>query len=133
MKIQGGGPNNPIDLQKVKNQKEISKNEAAASKAASGDQVSAKLSQTLQSITEQIQNSGLSIGEIHSNVNEDRAMALLGSFDRIGEGKQPRLPDAEILNMADKLSEFLSGNPAEASQAFNVPDRSRVEDLIGSV
>jgi len=131
MKIQGSGPNNPIDLQKVKSQRELNKSEVIG-KSNSGDQVSAKLSQTLQSISEQIQNSGFRIDEIHSNVNEERAMALLGSFDRIGEGKQPKLPDAEILQMADRVSEFLSQNPKAATEAFHSPDRSRVQDLLGS-
>ena len=131
MKIEGGNKN-PIDLQKVKSQKqqEVKENKLAGQTARSPDQVSAKLSQTLSAITKEIEESGLTAGEVHSVIDEDRAIALLESFDRVGEGKQPTLPAEDLLEMADKLSAQFDQSPEFALSAFNAPDRNRVQDLL---
>ncbi|PIR22818.1 MAG: hypothetical protein COV44_06575 [Deltaproteobacteria bacterium CG11_big_fil_rev_8_21_14_0_20_45_16] len=132
MKIQGGGSGNPVDIQKVRAQKENAAELEKNSKAASSDWVDAKLSKTLASITEAIKDSGLTAAELHSNIDEERAGALLDSFERVAEGRQPRLEDDQIMAMADRVGEFMDLNPSEASSAFRQIDRNRVEDLLSS-
>lgn len=131
MKIEGGGSGAPIDLNKVKAQKENELKEAAAKKADNAQfKVDAKLSQTLSSITSAIEESGLTAGELHSNVDEGRALGLLESFDRVGESKQPRLEDDQILDIADKLSSAMLESPEKALDSFKQPSRGRVEELL---
>jgi hypothetical protein len=131
MKIHGGGPGTPVDLQKVKAQKE---GEAKAIKdqqqSSSSDVVDAKLSQTLNSITDAIQTSGITAAELHSNIDEERAATLLESFELVAQSKQPRLEDDQILEMADRVSGLMDDSADAALKAFGSVNRARVEELL---
>lgn len=128
MKIQNSGSSKPIELNQVKAQKEAQSTKAAHS-SRSGDQVSAKLSTALRDVTEAIQNSGLTAGELHSNVNESRAMGLLDSFDRVEEKAAPVEAD-KALQFANDLAEKMIAEPQAAANAFSNISRNRVEELL---
>jgi hypothetical protein len=127
MKISGKGPNTPVDFTQAK--VERSKTENSNSPAASSDRVSAKLSQVLSSITDAIAESGLTAGQLHSNVDEARLNSILDSLDRI-EAKRPEVDMAKLLQMTDRVSSQMLSRPEDAVAAFKKPDPSRVSELI---
>lgn len=128
MKIQNSSSSKPIELSQVKAQKEAQSAKATQS-SRSGDQVSAKLSTTLRDVTEAIQNSGITAGELHSNINESRAMGLLDSFDRVEEKAIPVEAD-KALQFANDLAEQMLAEPQAAANAFSNISRNRVEELL---
>lgn len=128
MKIQNSGSSKPIELSQIKAQKEA-QSAKASDKSRSGDQVSTKLASALRDVTDAIENSGLSAGELHSNVNESRAMGLLESFDRVEEKAAPVEAD-KALQFAADLAEKMLANPQAAADAFSAPSRNRVEELL---
>jgi|GEM_PF-5944167 len=132
MKIDGSNSGSPVDLQKVKEQKNL-KVESSDSKKASEshrDVVDTKLSDTIGSIADGISKSGLSPADVHSHIDPNRAKALLESFDRVGESKQPQVDHKQLLKIADKLSNMMLESPQQATSAFGPVSRSRVEELL---
>lgn len=130
MKIQGGNSSGPIDFNAVKNKKEKeAASQSSETLSASSDSVDAKLSQTLTELTKAIEESGLTPAQLHSGIDEKRLERLFESFDRVS-GKQPQLPEEQLLAMSDRLRESLQNNPQKALSAFRDLDPVRVSDLL---
>lgn len=87
-----------------------------------------EIAKALQDTVQDIQESGISAGDVHSRVDESRISGFLKSIDI--QGKQPRMSDDEVLKLADKVAEATEANPADASAAFNAPDATRVAELV---
>lgn len=127
MKIQGGNGAGPVDLAQVKAKKEAEASKE--SKKVANDSVDAKLSKTLSSLTEQIANSGLTAGELHSNIDEDRLQKVLDSIDRV-DGKQPRVSDDQLLEIADRIADRILAEPQRAVAAYGSVNASRAAELL---
>lgn len=131
MKVSGKGPQVPIDFvqasNSLKNRSEVSGSE----KSAAGDKVDARLSQVLSSITAAIAESGLTAGQLHSEVDENRLQHILDSFDRV-EAKRPEVDWEKVLQLADSLQEEMVSDPEAAIAAFKKPNPERVADLLSS-
>jgi len=128
MKI--SGDQKILEISKLKAQVKLAKSEIEAKKDFPSDSVNMRLSQSLQQVTQEIQDSGLTAGQIHSNVEPGRAAALLESFDRLGEGRQPRLPDVEIFEMLDRVEQQMREAGPESLQLHSEISRQRAEELL---
>ncbi len=92
------------------------------------DSVNTRLSSALRSVLEGISQSGLSAGDVHSNVSA-KSVARLLDESPVSEVKQVRSP-AELLSMADQVSQMMSFDPQAAVQAFGSIKADRVAELL---
>lgn len=129
MKVQGGNSSGPIDINQAKANKAKDQASVEAKVSAQKDLVDTKLSQTLDNLTKAIADSGLTAGELHSHVDEDRLNRVLESIDRV-DAKQPRLSDDQLLALSDRLVENMTQNPQKAASVFGSLNPSRVADLL---
>jgi hypothetical protein len=128
MKIQGGNNGNrPIDFNQIKNEK-IEKSESPVT-STKGDSVDAKLSAALNFITSAISDSGLTAGQIHSNVDESRLENVLENLERV-EAKRPQYDSQRILELSDRVVQAMANDSSGALAAFKTPDVARVADLL---
>jgi len=128
MKIQGGSNGNrPIDFTQIKNDK-IEKSNPAAS-PTKGDSVDAQLSAALNFITNAISDSGLTAGQIHSQVDESRLENVLHNLERV-EAKRPQYDTQRILELSDRVVAAMASDSPGALAAFKTPDAARVADLL---
>ena len=114
-----------IDVAKLPDKKNVEK--ASKTQEESGVLVDAKLSQTLRDTVDAIARSGMSPGDVHSDV-QDSALGLLHSMEV--EAKRPRLSDEDLLGLADRVSAQMKAAPKAALAAFSKPDSDRVSDLV---
>lgn len=127
MKIENNRGAIPIQFKSFKKQEAVDISKTQNNSAP--DQVATKLSQTLRDVVTGISESGLTAGEVHSNVDETRAAGLLYSMDV--DAKRPRLDDDQIVALADKVAKDIESSPKQAVAAFQELDASRVADLVG--
>ncbi len=129
MKIQGGNNGNrPVDFNAIKSDK--NEKPSSTSSSAKGDSVDAKLSAAINFITNAISDSGLTAGQIHSNVDEARLENVLNSLERV-EAKRPQYDSQRILELSDRVASAIGSDTTAALAAFKTPDVARVADLIG--
>jgi hypothetical protein len=123
MKIEGRGGVIPFEKPKS-----VEKKSAAKESREPTPKAEDKISTALRNAIDGIEKSGLTGGEVHSNVDEQRAAGLLRSIDV--EAKQPRMSDKDLLKLADSVSEKMTQDPQRAVNAFKDFDAKRVADLV---
>ncbi|MDB5038209.1 MAG: hypothetical protein JWQ35_1737 [Bacteriovoracaceae bacterium] len=103
--------------------------QATKTKSEQGtDQVDSKLSNALNGAVDGITSSGLTAGQVHSQVDEVKASGLLKSSSV--DSSQPRLSDSDLLKKADQVAKDSKSSPSQAIAAFNNLDANRVAQLI---
>jgi hypothetical protein len=112
--------------QKADLKKQVEEKKEASSSASA--LVDTRLSQSLQTVVEQIQSSPLSAGDVHSKVKADRVAQLLN--DSPVNAVRPQVPAELLLQLADKVSLQMQKSPEAAVAAFKDLQAPRVLDLI---
>ncbi|MBN8555569.1 MAG: hypothetical protein J0L93_09005 [Deltaproteobacteria bacterium] len=100
----------------------------SAQEKTKSDSVDTRVSQALSQALEQISQSGLSAGDVHSEVDEKKIAGLLNSFEV--DSKRSRMSDQDLEKMADKVSTEMKANPQAASRAFKSIEADRVAELV---
>jgi hypothetical protein len=96
--------------------------------SSQNDQVDSRLSNALNSALEGISQSGITAGQVHSQMNEVVAAGLLRSSQV--DSQTPRMSDEELLKMADKVVKDSQAAASQALGAFNELDPNRVAQLV---
>ncbi len=118
----------PISTARSSAKKVQEANSSKSLESTNSDRVSSRLSKALDSAVKGIESSGLSAGQVHSEVDEARAQGLLKSIDV--QEKRPQMNTEDLLKLADKVVSDSQKNPQQAAAAFNHPDSGRVADLV---
>lgn len=132
MKVNGGGPHLPVDAAKASKANDVQKEEIKSKGTKVVDSVDARLSKALKAVEEEIYSTGLTAGEVHSNVDEKRIVNLLKSMENV-EAKGPSLGDEDIMAMVDSLSVKLQEDPEQALKSHHRLDGSRVLELTEAI
>jgi len=128
MKIQGGNNGNrPIDFAQAKTDMAAKPGTGAAPSPI--ESVDAKLSAALSFLTTAISESGLTAGQIHSQVDESRLENVLKSLDRV-EAKRPQYDSERILQLSNRVAQAIEADSQGALAAFKTPNAARVADLL---
>ena len=130
MKIQNDRGVISLDVNRKLEKNEKIKSGAAesAQEKTKSDSVDTRVSQALSQALDQITRSGLSIGEVHSEVDEQKIAGLLNSFEV--DSKRARMSDQDLEKMAEKVSAEIKSNPQAASRAFKSINADRVAELV---
>lgn len=127
MKIDGKSA--PINLEA----KRLQKSEAKSAKiekaeVAKGDSVDTRLSSALQNVLKGISDSGLSAGEVHSNVSEKTVERLLNESPV--QAVRPKLSNEALLALTNKVADSMLADPHKALEAFSEIKGARVAELL---
>lgn len=129
MKIESRNSTIQLDAVRAAKQKEVKQaEEAKGAKVGSGDSVNTQLSQALSNVLEGISESGLSAGEIHSNVSPQVVDHLLSEAP-IAVSK-PQIPADILLAFTDKVASMMVQDPQASLKAFSAIDPNRALELI---
>lgn len=126
MKIQG--PKNP-QVEILSNTKSLKQETVKEVKTAETDKVDAGVSQSLQYLEKAIQETHLSLEDIHSFIDEERLDNVLVSLERV-ESKRPRLTDEDLLHLADKTASAMEAQSESMQHLHHSPSPNRVAELL---
>jgi hypothetical protein len=128
MKIDGRGTGLSPIIEKTQAEKSTKVENLKQEGKLPVDSVDTRLSSALRSVLDGISQTGLNAGDVHSNVSS-KSVARLLDESPVSEVKKVRSP-AELLSMADQLSQMMSADPQRAVQAFGAIKADRVTELL---
>lgn len=129
MKIDSRSANlTPLEQIRNKKKEEASVSAASAAEVRRGDRIDIPLSSALQDAIAGIESSGISAGEMHSHLKLPQVERLLS--DSPVEALRPKLPEANLLALADHIADQMRRNPQAAIRAFGDLNPVRAVELL---
>ncbi len=127
MKIDGRS--SIANLDQIRSQKkEDAKSVKAGAPKVLVDKIDTKLSQALDGVLKGISETGLSAGEVHGNITPRAVEKLLDQSPV--EAVRPRLPEGNLLALADRVAAQMLQNPEKAVAAFGDLNSIRASELL---